>query len=239
MTTVAGVTRSRRLRPRAIHQVVAGRVDAGFGEEALHLRHARLEAAHIAPRPAHRAQRQFGMQILADLGGDAQVFDQRRRNPARQFDTADGGADGGRLRQIGHFVGVTDASPIAAPATVTPRRFQRGAQRLRGELRGVFTPKSADPARDRAAEWCPTTARRGCPECGGSGCGVRRRPPPCARDSRCGRTRSRGSQGERRRTRRTRAPGRTCSVSTLSLSVSAEIGGPSSDCGSSMPQPTA
>ena len=58
---------------------------------ALHLLQARFEAARRCGGPAHRAQGQLGVQVLADLVGDAQIFDQRRGDAAREFDT------GGRL----------------------------------------------------------------------------------------------------------------------------------------------
>ena len=61
-------------------------------------------AAQIAAGARHGAQRQFGMQILADLVGDAQIFEQRRRNAAGQFGTGRGfGRDA--LRQARQLVG--------------------------------------------------------------------------------------------------------------------------------------
>ena len=76
------------------------------------------------------------MQILADLGGDAQIFDQRRRNVAGEFDSVRGGWRGS-LRQVGELGGILmlgDGSAAHRNAALLERR----AQRLGGKLRRVF-----------------------------------------------------------------------------------------------------
>src|SRR5262249_42321933 len=114
---------------RAVHEVPRVGVDADLGEERLHFVQTSGEATFIAPRFAGGAQRELGVEILADLVGDAQIVEQRRGAAPREFDALRFGP-----RRV---IGILMARPYAAH-DFDAARFERDLQRACGVLGRVL-----------------------------------------------------------------------------------------------------